>query len=158
MPLHTLHIPAHVIAHHGASAHALAAHTQLFQHALEVLSLAQALLILHHSPHSMSICNTLSNCHQPTHTSPCILPVPTSPMPCTAYDHYSSPTLPCTQATKPKHKATISQATNAMHHHIGSAPPAAAQHHRTHLCPPWPSSAMALGHHVEQGASTYCPS
>ena len=38
------------------------------------------------------------------------------------------------------------------------------QHHlllpniKIRFCPPWPSSAMAQGHHVEQGASTCCPS
>ena len=54
-------------------------------------------------------------------------------------------------------QGTNNQATNAMHHHVGLAPPTAA-HHPTHLCPPWPFSAMALGHHVEQGAPTCCPS
>ena len=44
-----------------------------------------------------------------------------------------------------------------MHHHIKSTPLAAAHHHN-HLCPPWPFYAMALRHHVEQGASTCCPS
>ena len=41
-----------------------------------------------------------------------------------------------------------------MHHHIGSATFVAA-HHQNHLCPSWPF-AMALGHHMEQGASTCC--
>ena len=42
---HTLHMPAHLLAHHRASAHAPVAHTHLFQHVLEGLALAQALLI-----------------------------------------------------------------------------------------------------------------
>ena len=42
---HTLHMPAHLLAHHGASAHAPVTHTHLFQHVLEGLALAQALLI-----------------------------------------------------------------------------------------------------------------
>ena len=53
-------------------------------------------------------------------------------------------------------KGTNNLATNAMHHHVGSIPPAAA-HYQNHLYPPWPSSAMVLGHHVEQGASTCRP-
>ena len=89
----------------------------------------------YHSPHSMPICSTSSNCHQPTYTSPCILPAPTSPMPCTAYHHHNSPALPCTQATKSTHKATTNQATNVMHHLIGSTPLAAAQHKNSSLPP-----------------------
>ena len=87
----------------------------------------------HHNPHNMPICSTLSNYHQPTHTSLCILPAPTSPMPCTTYHHHSNPALSYTQATKPTHKATISQATDAMHHLIGLAPPVAAQHQNPSL-------------------------
>ena len=81
----------------------------------------------------MPICSTSSNYHQPTHTSLCILLAPTSPMPCTTYHHHSNPALSYTQATKPTHKATISQAINAMHHLIGLAPPVAAQHQNPSL-------------------------
>ena len=68
-------------------------------------------------------------------------------MPCTAYHHHTNPALPCIQATKPTHKATISQATIAMHHPIGSAPPAATQHQNPslphHGYPlPWPYGIM----------------
>ena len=123
----------HISAHHGASTHAPAAHTQLFHHVLEGLAPCPSPSHQHHNPHNMPICSTSSNCHQPTHLSPCILPAPTSPMPYTAYHHHSSLALPCTPATRPTHKATISQATIAMHHPIWSAPPAAAPHQNLSL-------------------------
>ena len=121
---------AHVSAHHqGAFAHALAVHTQLFHHVLEDLALCPSPCPSHqhHSLHSMPIYSISSNYHQPTHTSPSILPAPTSLMPSTTYHHHSSLALSCTQATKSTHKAIISQASIAMHHLIGSAPPVAAQ-------------------------------
>ena len=43
-----------------------------------------------------------------------------------------------------------------MHHQIWLAPPAVG-HHQNQLYPPWSHFAMALEHHVEQGASTHCP-
>ena len=105
----------------------------MFHHVLEGLAPCPSTSNQHHNPHSMLICSTSSNYYQPTHTSPCILPTPTSPMPSIAYNHHNSPSLPCTQATKPTHKGTINQATNAMHHPIGSAPPAVAQHQNPSL-------------------------
>ena len=39
----------------------------------------------HYSPHSMPICSTQSNCHQPISTCPCTQLAPTSPMPCTQH-------------------------------------------------------------------------
>ena len=45
-----------------------------------------------------------------------------------------------------------------MHHHIGLAPPATTHHQNPSLPTMATSSAMALGHHVEQGASTCYPS
>ena len=81
----------------------------------------------------MPICSTSSHYHQSIHISPCILQALTSPMPCTTYHHHSSPALSCTQATKPTHKATISQATNAMHHLLGSAPSATVQYQNPSL-------------------------
>ena len=151
---------AHVSAHHqGAFAHALAVHTQLFHHVLEDLALCPSPCPSHqhHSPHSMPIYSISSNYHQPTHTSLCILPAPTSLMPSTTYHHHSSLALSCTQATKSTHKAIISQASIAMHHLIGSAPPVVLNV-KIRFCPLWPSSAMALGHHVEQDASKCYPS
>ena len=124
------HVSAH---HHGAFAHALAVHTQLFHHILEDLALCPSPSHQHHSPHSMRIYSISINYHQSTHTSPCILPAPTSPMPSTTYHHHSSPALSCTQATKSTHKAIISQASIAMHHPIGLAPPPAAQHQNSSL-------------------------
>ena len=125
-------MPAHVAHHHGDSAHAPAAHTLLFHHVLEDLAPFPSPSHQHHSPHNMPICSTSNNYHQPTFTSPpCILLAPTSPMPYTEYHHHNSLTLPCIQLLLPNIKIR--------------------------LCPPQPSSVMALGHHVEEGASTCCP-
>ena len=141
----------HVSAHHRASTHAPAAHTQLIHHVLEGLAPCPSPSHQHHSPHSMPIYSISSNYHQPTHTSLCILPAPTSPMPSTTYHHHSSPALSCTQATKPTHKATISQATNAMHHLIGLAPSATVQYQNPSL----PTMAL-LCHGLGASCGTRC--
>ena len=81
-----------------------------------------------YSPHSTPTCSTQSKCHQPTSTCPCIQPASTSPMRCT--QHLIITTAQPCLALKPPNPHTRNQ--NLVR-------------------------AMALGHHVEQGASTCCP-
>ena len=111
----------------------------------------------HYSPHSMPTCNTQSNFHQPTSTCPCIHPSPTSPMLCT--QHLIITVAQPYLALKPPSPYTrtqqLSHQCHALPHRVNTT--YCCPSSKIHLYPPWPFSAMALGHHVEQGVSTCCP-
>ena len=127
-------------------------------HVLEALALCPSPSYQHHSPLIMSISSTLSNCHQPTCISPYTQPAPTSPMFCTAYHYHKQPST----ALHISHQAHIRSnlftkpSCHALPRRVSTTCCCPSSTNR--CCPPWPSSAMALGHHVKQGASTCCPS
>ena len=106
----------------------------------------------HYNPHSMPICNTPNNCHQPTSTCPCIQPAHTSPMSCTQHLIITA-AQPCLALQPPSPHTRNQQLSHQCH-----APPCRVS--TTCCCPSSQPSlpTMALGHHVEQGASTCCPS